>query len=333
MSTSEGLRGQTAGALRRLPAPGDGYPGVGDLMIAGVDDRRPDFWLVAGEGEAGYHLVPVDIDPMLGRFDVALDGRSELGALTARCAHALWLKRIGSFTSAAVVDERGLADVRRALEALDRGIELGTELELETEEELEYRDLVTEIDEARSRLRESAAAVGPRAIDDRPAPAPARSSRRATRWRVSMPLAASWLACIGLGVLLGLVLDSAPHGPPAPEPLAGVPFDWLAPQGQIRGEPPQILAVDPEVPYLALFLQVGMVAETSAYRLELRQPSGQLRWSREAWRADTGEILVLVPTTGLAPGDYSLLLFESSAGEPDAEPLSVYALRLVSPRH
>ncbi|MCG8463071.1 MAG: hypothetical protein MI919_42860 [Holophagales bacterium] len=360
MSGTEHLRERTAQALRRLPASVARRPArLGDLLVAEHAEQRPDFWLLAEQRDTGWRLVPVDIDPICGRFDVALGGQNAFGALTARCALGLWIEASGieSLSVAGPVGEGELARIRSCLASVDRGLERGTELERETEQELEYLDLVAEIDRARVRLGGHATQPLHPAERNLTLPWRRRSSPAGRpHLRPWMLLAASWLFGLGLGLVLGgswpgssglgssglgsSGLGSSSPGstspeesvnekPPRSEPVAGLPFEWLAPHERLRGGPPPALRLEPDMPYLALFLEVGMLAERPLYRLELRRrDGGRVLWSREAESSETGEILVLVPTADLRSLDYELLLFELGE-EASPEPLRTYGFRLV----
>ena len=58
-----------------------------------------------------------------------------------------------------------------------------------------------------------------------------------------------------------------------------------------------------------------------------------MRWQALVERAATGEILVLVPTRDLSPGDYELVLFADSPAsvDPAGEPDFVFELRILGP--
>ncbi len=335
-SSLDALRQQTADALSRQPA----WPAVaavrparaGDLLMVTDSDTRPDFWLVTELSSSPVErlrLVPADIDPICGASDVVLPDDEATGALTARCAFAVWLDAdaVRPLARAGSVADESLEKVRQLLTALDGGQETGTELDRDTEAELEYRDLVAELTDARDQLIASAGGSRSQGPRTETAPPPAR------RFTGSSALAASVLLSLSLGLVMGWMGRDlwlkGPSSPPAP--LVDVPFEWLSPGGQIRnqaGDSVREITLDPGMPYIALFLDVGVGGATE-YRLEIRR-EGALEpwWSGKARRTGAAEIFVLLPTEGLEPGEYSLEVY--SDGD-SAAPRFVYPLRFERP--
>lgn len=337
-STPESLRRQTADVLgRQEPWPAVASPRpprAGDLLMLSTQDEPPDFWLVVEQQpgpDAGLRLAPADVDPICGASDVALAATAAAGALTVRCAFAVWLPSaaVRPLARAGSLEQPSLTKVRERLDALDAGESAGTALDLDTEAELAYRDLLAELDAARDQLL-----AGARASEASDGATPHRPSA-ARPFTSPLAIAASLLLALAFGLITGWTWRGSrvPARPPqvaSPEPLTNLPFEWLAPsqalRGRAPGEPSKILTVPPQAPYFALFLDVGVGSGETDFQLEIRdRDAGEVVWQGDARRTGTAEVFVLLPTAGLSPGDYAFTL--ESASDPD-HPRLVYELRI-----
>ncbi len=328
MGSREGLRWQTARVVNHQQSwPAVAAPRllrVGDLLMMTASDLRPDFWLVAeNASDSGdrLQLVPADIDPICGSGDVALPDDGATGALTVRCGFAVWLEAesVRPLARAGSVDACSLELIRARLAALDAAEPIGTAPDRDTEAELEYRDLVAELTEARDRLLAKAG----RSNSEVPVSRPKTEVVPARRFAGSLALAASLLLSLSLGLVAGWIgrgsgTESQTPAVTPDGPLAGVPFEWLSPRVKIRNQTrDSITEISPaDTPYVALFLDVGVSGEGGEYRLDIRrQGAADIWWSGSARRTGTAEIFILLPTAGLEAGDYALEL--SSVADPE----------------
>ena len=309
----------------RPPSPGDlfQFPETPELQ-----------WAVLEHGANGkLRVVAADVHPAIGSADVAAPPESACGALSLRCRLAVWLEadqfdlenRTGS------LEPTVLDRARQKRAALDAGRPVGSPAEQETDLELEYQELLQELESAGAILRER----------DAPAPTPrnnvAPARRPAPRWgATSNPyaLAAVVLLAVSLALVAGMIgqlrkvatLERRISEAGPEKPAVQLPFAWLSPQEEIRG-PGKTVTVGREASYIILALEVIAAEPYPSYRLDiLEKDAGSPIFSEVVEQTGLTEVSVLLPRRVLGTGEYQLRLYGLGSGK--AELVGNYALSL-----
>ncbi len=111
------------------------------------------------------------------------------------------------------------------------------------------------------------------------------------------------------------------------QPLVDLPFAWLSPDENPRGNP-KTITVSRAASYFALILEVTDPEPYPEYRLEIRdEPTGAKVFSSELSKTGITEVSVALPRRLLAAGEYQLRLYGLRRGQ-EAELVEEYALLL-----
>ncbi|MCP4662599.1 MAG: hypothetical protein GY856_44960, partial [bacterium] len=107
------------------------------------------------------------------------------------------------------------------------------------------------------------------------------------------------------------------------QPLVDLPFAWLTPEEEVRGEI-KTISVPSAASYFALILEVSDPQPYPAYRLEIRDDANTKVWSSELSKTGISEVSVALPRRLLAAGEYRLRLY----GPGDGQLVEEYPLRM-----
>jgi hypothetical protein len=323
-------------------------PAPGDLLVLRETAGHPVEWLVAeiaGPPGAGRVLLaPADTHPLVGSGDVEVPGVASGGRLSVRCRFAAWVPAgvaaAGRRTGA--VPAEPLARVRERCRMLAAGEAVGTALEREVDDELEYRDWIDEVVaparagvDAAGVAERTAAAARPEA-DERP-PVPAAPERwrsrglgpdasatrgRSLRQAVGGLLRRRWaeaaaalflLATIGLSIRVAALRREVAT---LTQPVAGVAAAEVRFGERTRG--PTRVNVASDAPYLVLFLVLGDdLPAYDRYQLRILDWRGDLLFAGEPLEGGLyAEHSLGVPRRLLAEGVLRLELYGLAEGGP-----------------
>ena len=268
----------------------------GDLVVLPRLDVPPVEWLVLG-GQRGDRrpVVPVDTLPFRGRHDLILEGDS-----IARREGKVWLptKVLGTGRRVGRVGDG-------ALDRLNRGVEEPPPALLSSDSEPEYKEWIES-------LQTAGRSLGGMNVSARDAPSPSNAfSVVQTFSRPSaLAVAALFLAVLGLSSLhvvdrasLGRLLgtDSA-----QPSVVRGEKVDHIRYRDTTRGAG-ELLEIDGTRDHF-VFLDLYGVEEYPAFRVALRDMTGQEMWRSEPFEFDF-DVRLVVPAGSLDSGRYDLVVY------------------------
>lgn len=298
-------------------------PRPGDLYVLPDTADYPVEWLVVEEegGEAGRLLVvPADTHPLVGSGDVELPATQAGGPLSLRCRFGEWVspgllargKRTGKLSDEAL--ERVRAK-RRTLDAREGA--MGTVLEREVDEELDYQDWIEEV-VAPAREILARQKVTPLRRDPGPAggqpPAgglpigPGPSGSRATDFsavRLPPALAALFfLATVGLTLWVATLRREVEQ---LSQPTLETAVKTVEFGDETRGI--EQVNLSGSARYLVLYLLLSDLGDYQEYRLQLTDRQGALLWeSQVLTREGLPEYTLVVPRQILPPDEIRLRL-------------------------
>lgn len=319
-------------------------PAPGDLLVLpqASTDIDLEWLLVEGDG-ARFLAIPADTRPLLGSADVGVPEDAPAGPLSLRPRFALWLDtdRLDPQWTSGRLESPYVMRARDKHQALLAGNIDARPRDEEVDASPEYQDWCRQLATARNALKEVAAGERP------PAPSvPPPRSARLLELAAAIFLVAS-LALLALHLrqtrqLEEVVAESQRRELDARrridelqrrllEPRVNLPFAWFAAGSDPRrGDAlPLTLEVPDDAEAFLLVLPVSDPRPYDKYRLEiLRRGQGQeVLWSSdELRRTGAVEILVVLPRTLLAGGEYRLDL--SGLADGEAHLSNRYHLRL-----
>ncbi len=297
-------------------------PRPGDLFVFAESAEMGVLWVLAEtDPPKRCRLVAADGLAFKGSRDVAAPADAACGALCLRCGVVveLPLAALESARPRGQLDPETLERLHAKLAAVQTGRAVGSELERQTDHELDYRDWV---DDTLGRAQ-SALLRAHQLVKTAPVPFKARPRRRSAvranlfshPWR----LAASILVAVSLG-LLGLVVGQRREIAelealsPMPKIHGNLPFISLRAAGT-RGET-KLLEVPSTAAWVVVFLALDDPGAFQEYRLEIRdEKERQIGSVGGLTRVGVAEIRVALSAQILGNGEYRLLLYGRHDGE------------------
>ena len=354
MSTGAHLVDDTRRAYRRLPRTlgqqSAEPPRPGDLLVLAATAGQGVEWAILARDPArpGRLLaVPADSQPLVGSADVAIPASAPEGPLVLRCRFGGWF-RVELFDQAAHTGTLIPEDLSRALvkwSAVQQSTIVGSILEQEVDDDLEYQDWVCEaLEPARRALAARSPASERREVDLSPLTLTdanelgdpldiASDPRPYGRFRSRLiALAASLSLALGVGLFwlqhqnerLDRRLVAALRQAVVINPLA----TFLEPPHQSRRGEVKELRLSAEVSHLLLFIPLKAPSPGRRYEAELiEEPTGRRLWASSELREDHGELVLGLPAILLPSGESTLRFFILEDG--GRELLTEYALRIV----